>query len=325
MKYSVLFITLFIFGFLSDSWSQEYDTIYHSNTNYTGFDFILADTNVTAFKVSKINTNILEKDTTEYSIEVDTFFVKRKRLDSGELVYDYWYSKRYWINTVLGGSNCGAYEKKIALLPVFELKWFEHKQAFEFGDCEEQRQKIYEALLLSGTCLHTQKYHTIKKSIMEEFETMKDCELMTSRFLYDLGHLISYVNFPVPVRDSTIYFSIFDKKDTMGLLNVHFYSRRMTTSNTTTIQIGEDLSRSAPTTDKMVGGWYDAIKGMLSPEEQKRDSIRMVSAEDHDLTTIEIDGNGYFKSYKRDRYYSLLNIDLKRKKSTYRHLIEKIP
>ena len=135
------------------------------------------------------------------------------------------------------------------------------------------------------------------KYAIEDLERIKDCEKQTSMLLQDLGHLTSYLNFPIPREDSIINFSIIDKNDTMGLINIHFYCEKITDPNLITIKLGKDLSRSKGTQDKLLLAMYNGIKDWLSPEEQRRDSIRLSSREEQEFTEIAINKNLYFQKY----------------------------
>ena len=312
MKYRIILILQFCLCIFGNLYCQEYDTIYHSKINHTNLEFLLADTNVTAFKVSKINLKREGADTIGNKISVDTFFLQRTLIKSNQLVYDYWYSRKNWINIMLG-DKCIAFEDKITKIPVFKLKWVEEDESYIFENCEENIPAIHEALRAFSDCLDPEEDVTIRKFALEDFETYKDCSTQTTKLLYDLGHVTSLHGFPIPSLDTTIYFSIFDNKDTTGIYNAHFYSNRITNPSGSVIRLGVDANKSENSEKKSRLALYNAIKGMLSPEEQKRDSMRMELIEESDMTEIEIDSFGIFKKYKRHTYHAIPNIEMKMK------------
>lgn len=108
------------------------------------------------------------------------------------------------------------------------------------------------------------------------------------------------------------------------MLSIHFKCEKERNSNTTIIKLSEDLSQSKSVNSKVQSELYDAFKDMLSPDEQRRDSIRLSSEEDFEQTTLTVDDNRMFREYRRHSYYSMLNVDLKMKKSEYYHIIERI-
>lgn len=322
MKYQVLLILQLCLCLFSELSGQEYDTIYHSNIKHTDLEFILADTNVTAFKVSKINLKIQADDTITNTIETDTFYLQRGVVPD-ELIYNYWYSRKYWINSMMG-NKCKTFEDKMTDIPVFKLRYLKENGVYIFDNCKENISAIHKALTVFLDCLDHNEDVSMQQYALEDFEKIKDCPTQTTKFLYDLGFVTSCQGFPIPSIDSTIYFSIFDTKDTTGILNLHYYTTRKTSSEETIIQIGEDTKRSEATSRKSKLAIYNAVKVMLSPEEQIRDSMRMELIEESDLTVIEIDSLGFFKKYKRHNYYAIPSVDMVMKKSNYWHIIERI-
>jgi len=324
MKYYLLLFLLFNLCLHGKILSQEYDTLYHSSAKHTMLNFNLSDENATTFKVSKINITTIENDTTEHKVQIDTFFLKRTFDEPNEIIYDYWFNKHNWMKMMIG-KKCQAFENRITTIPIFRLKWSRDQQAFEFNNCEENIPVIHETLSVGLACLETQEDQSLKKYLLDDFENVKDCSRQTLLFLQDLGHVTSLINFPIPSSlDSTIYFSIYDKKDTTGLLNIHFYTKKIVNPSGTIIQIGEDLKRSESTSTKFTNEAYNIFKNWLTPEEQKRDSIRMLSIKEAEVTTIEIDPNEFFKKYQRYNYRSMLNVKMKPRKTEYWHIIEKL-
>jgi hypothetical protein len=74
-----LFLVVVVFGTntYAHMQAQEYDTIYHTCAAHEKFVFYLADTSTTSYKVSAIDLDTVDGDTTDYTIKTDTFFVKR--------------------------------------------------------------------------------------------------------------------------------------------------------------------------------------------------------------------------------------------------------
>jgi len=316
-------ITTILFVIVANlSFAQEYDTIYHTLSKPTEFKFLLADTYLTSYKVSKIDIKTIEGDTIEKTIKTDTFFV-RKINNVDQFSYEYWLSERNWLNTILG-SECTEFYHKVNQIPKFKIKWNDKSKSFQIDNCEENISIIQESLSICIDCIKQSDDQYMLKYVLEDVENIKDCSKQTLMMMQDLGHIASYINFPIPDQDSLIRFSIIDKSDTTGLLNIHFKCEKETDNNTTIIKLSEDLTQSDAASSKIHSGLYNVFKDMLSPEEQKRDSIRLSSKEDYELTTMTVDSNMIFKDYRRHSYYSMLNIDLKMKKSEYFYIIERI-
>lgn len=321
MKVTLILISVLV-TLANSGYAQVYDTIYHTKSESKQFKFTLADTNVTAFKISKINLTIIETDTIQKSIKTDTFFVKLNN-NEVDVIYDYWLSRENWRRTILG-SKCMDFKERINEVPKFKIRWNQNSESFSFINCQTNIQAISDAISVYIDCIKERDDQYMMKYAIEDLEKIKDCDKQTLMLMQDLGHLTSYMNFPIPDQDSLIRFSIVNRSDTTGLLTVNFYCEKFENRESLTINIGEDLTLSDGSSEKMHQSMYNALKDALTTEEQKRDSIRLMSRDDFELTSISIDKNRFFQKYKRYSSNSMFNIDLKMKKSEYWHVIERI-
>ena len=319
-----LFLVVVVFGTntYAHMQAQEYDTIYHTCAAHEKFVFYLADTSTTSYKVSAIDLDTVDGDTTDYTIKTDTFFVKRLEDVEGE-VYEYWMSDSTWLREILR-SECSSYYNQINAIPKFILKWDNKTQDYLFDNCEENYPLLEEAYKVKIDCLKALDEISYIKYAERDMESTKDCATQTRFFLSDLGHITAQKNFPIPIN-VTIKFSIVDNADTTGLMNVHYYCQKEIAAGHTKITLGEDVEKADSVSSKFQTGLYSAFKDMLSPEEQQRDSIRIASMKDFDKATMIVDKNLQFRTYERYPYHSVLEKDLKsRSKSEYWHIIERI-